>query len=523
MVVHYLAPYGYEAAGPEDWKALPAKHRARLELSLDGHSEASGHTLYGICCKLSHEGGSAAEAPLRLAWSAERRLSQIREGLHDLAKSELGKGYGQAFSDAPFAKRGGPGGTSERLQRWLQTLAQCINEGAARPALVTQVFLFLDAPAQLAHRVSAETLDSGADALAPEGLEASCSSVEAAAAPAATTAQEELKVAELAESVPPTDAAATTDSTKVIEFGAAALPALAESVEEEPYLEPSGPKPWAQFSDIPPGDAATTAGAVAAFLEPYGYLAASLDEWRIHPHQSARKPQLRLAVEGHTKQGGRTLYRVNCRFVARGPPLRLDWVVERQLGQLREELHDVAKAILGTDYLQAFSDAPFAMRAGPSGTTGRLARWLEALATSANQGSASPALVAQVLVFLAPPAPGLAQSSAASARLPLRRSASVEASRRRTSGEGSEGVEAVKRRCRSESPVVSRLACAGGAGNADELSTSDEEGAAWPAEKRYKKLQAWFAELKKVLERKVRRDERARASLQQTILAPAGA
>ena len=54
-------------------------------------------------------------------------------------KNKLGKAYDHIFVSAPFAKRGGLTGTTERLRRWLATLAASVNEGKVSPDLVTSL------------------------------------------------------------------------------------------------------------------------------------------------------------------------------------------------------------------------------------------------------------------------------------------------------------------------------------------------------------------------------------------------
>lgn len=147
-----MRPYGYAVASPERWCVRPSKSPGKptLRLLVTGHTELEGHTFYCLQCWLAVE-----DPPVRLDWTAQRRLLQLREELHDAAKNELGGSYMHVFSKAPFAKRGGPSGTTSRLQVWLETLAACINTGKAPPALVAQVLLFLDAPAQSEHRSAA--------------------------------------------------------------------------------------------------------------------------------------------------------------------------------------------------------------------------------------------------------------------------------------------------------------------------------------------------------------------------------
>lgn len=162
MVAMYLEPYGYAAESAECWRDLPdtCPSRPRLTLALGGHSEQNGHTYYGLECSLSAEASATNATPsLSLTWTAQKRLAQLREELHETVKNELGKTYSEVFASAPFAKRGGWAGTSERLRKWLETLSNCVNEGVAPPVLVAQVLLFLGAPPQSKHESAAEVVE----------------------------------------------------------------------------------------------------------------------------------------------------------------------------------------------------------------------------------------------------------------------------------------------------------------------------------------------------------------------------
>ena len=65
--------------------------------------------IFGVHCELTASGS----ATLSFEWDVQRRLGQLRDSLHNVVKSELCKKYAEFFGDAPFAKRGGLGGTVE--------------------------------------------------------------------------------------------------------------------------------------------------------------------------------------------------------------------------------------------------------------------------------------------------------------------------------------------------------------------------------------------------------------------------
>lgn len=168
FVLKYLALFGYAAADVLKW--APAEEDGpTLAFWLDnigehlGHQEHGGHTWYMVQCDLGPVPGAeppAAGAPLspaggkatgggerHLSWRAPRRLVQLRESLHDPVKDALGRRYAGFFKETPFAKRGGPKGTSLRLRHWLDRLAGLINRRAVSPFITALTLLFLRGPA----------------------------------------------------------------------------------------------------------------------------------------------------------------------------------------------------------------------------------------------------------------------------------------------------------------------------------------------------------------------------------------
>lgn len=137
----FLQQYGYEAVSDECWTTLSngeAEHM--LDISINEHHEVDRHTLYSIDCILILDGLR------RLEWRADRRLTQIRNQLHDPLRKQLSSTYSQIFDSAPFAHRGGPAGTTARLDRWFNALATSINSRACSPGVVSTLLQFLDSP-----------------------------------------------------------------------------------------------------------------------------------------------------------------------------------------------------------------------------------------------------------------------------------------------------------------------------------------------------------------------------------------
>jgi len=267
---------------------------------------------------------------------------------------------------------------------------------------------------------------------------------------------------------------------------------------------------------------------VSLYLAPFGYMVASPEEWRQTPKRSFGTPTLALSVNGHEERGSHTYYDVHCWFVAKKPSLHLEWLAQRRLASLREELHDIVKNELGKSYGDVFGKAPFAKRGGFAGTTLRLQRWLEVLAACVNDGTAPPALVAQVLLFLGAPAqtehhaaageaerPGPARTSDLGDERKSTRNRSSSASRRSNLA----GLEApdpfpeqrLGRAAALQPPPQPRRELPDRGCSSDEgaEATTDDEGvSSWSPEKRragYEKLRDWFKELKRRLESRVKR------------------
>mmetsp|Transcript_127306 Transcript_127306/g.407215 ORF Transcript_127306/g.407215 Transcript_127306/m.407215 type:complete len:462 (+) Transcript_127306:75-1460(+) len=141
--ISYLQALGFKVESDEQWQQPPQESGSMLEFRLDGHARHAEHTWYGIECFIhsSNEHGSSSTQ-----WNAPRRLTQLRMDLHDPIKDSLVDAYPALFGNAPFAKMGGPPGTSSRLRAWLTALAGAFNRGLLSPRVAALVLLFMQAP-----------------------------------------------------------------------------------------------------------------------------------------------------------------------------------------------------------------------------------------------------------------------------------------------------------------------------------------------------------------------------------------
>ncbi|CAE7906503.1 unnamed protein product, partial [Symbiodinium necroappetens] len=142
-VAGFLEGYGYEARADLDvWAQRPGSATAPvMAFEVAGHEERGGHTWYQMKCSLM-----APRSVPALRWKVERRLSSLREELHDRIKDGLGSSYATYFGKTPFALKGGLPGTTARLNLWFGSLAEVVNRGDAQPSVVALLLLFLEAP-----------------------------------------------------------------------------------------------------------------------------------------------------------------------------------------------------------------------------------------------------------------------------------------------------------------------------------------------------------------------------------------
>lgn len=183
-----------------------------------------------------------------------------------------------------------------------------------------------------------------------------------------------------------------------------------------------------------PGPRGLDLKARAAAEEPRQYL------WRFgFGRAEFSNPRLEIAVDGHKEDEGHTWYIINSTLhhgvaetknqgedstsnggkgavssesgavsieseAANGPD-DIQWTCRRRLCDLREELHDRVKELMGPAYSAYFDDTPFARHGGLPGTTARLRSWLTTLAECANTGALNSDIQAFVLRFLEAPVP----------------------------------------------------------------------------------------------------------------------
>lgn len=138
----FLRRYGYLAFGPHTWH--PSQKDSTLSIRITNHAEVDSHTRYHVECSITWPGDDGSHVVH--TWAVEQRLMNFRVDLHDPVKRELASSYKLIFGRAHFARRGGPRGTSARLNRWLQRLAHCINSREVPPVVVALTLVALNAP-----------------------------------------------------------------------------------------------------------------------------------------------------------------------------------------------------------------------------------------------------------------------------------------------------------------------------------------------------------------------------------------
>eukprot|EP00931_Biecheleriopsis_adriatica_P111213 TRINITY_DN85577_c0_g1_i1.p1 TRINITY_DN85577_c0_g1~~TRINITY_DN85577_c0_g1_i1.p1 ORF type:complete len:285 (+),score=51.02 TRINITY_DN85577_c0_g1_i1:25-855(+) len=117
-----------------------------LRISMAGHEEVLGHTMYAISCSLRRPPKEEGEAARIAEWSCQKRLCDLREELHCRIKAEMGSAYAAYFESTPFARHGGVPGTTDRLRSWFGTLAACVNSSQLTGDSLAFLLRFLKAP-----------------------------------------------------------------------------------------------------------------------------------------------------------------------------------------------------------------------------------------------------------------------------------------------------------------------------------------------------------------------------------------
>jgi len=145
-----------QESGWQLWRFGCGPGSAALRISVRGHEEVEGHTWYIIDSHIHQsyvqpqpQDGEEVQpqSPTEIHWSTKKRLCDLREELHSNVKELMGPAYAAYFDSSPFARLGGPPGTTARLRAWLTNLAHCANEGALSACIQAYVLQFLEAPA----------------------------------------------------------------------------------------------------------------------------------------------------------------------------------------------------------------------------------------------------------------------------------------------------------------------------------------------------------------------------------------
>eukprot|EP00440_Ansanella_granifera_P016219 gb/GFBE01017620.1/.p1 GENE.gb/GFBE01017620.1/~~gb/GFBE01017620.1/.p1 ORF type:complete len:254 (+),score=35.96 gb/GFBE01017620.1/:1-762(+) len=134
--LRFLWRFGYERGPPAP----------ELSLTVEGHDEVLGHTMYRIRCSLRRPAKEEGTEVRVSEWACRKRLCDLREELHCRVKDGMGSEYATYFQSTPFARHGGIPGTTDRLRSWLATLAACVNSSQLKGQLLAFLLRFLEAP-----------------------------------------------------------------------------------------------------------------------------------------------------------------------------------------------------------------------------------------------------------------------------------------------------------------------------------------------------------------------------------------
>jgi len=130
-----------------------------MSLEVEQYMEREGHRKYEVRCalrlpesatRINNKKELQVDAlfnVLPLTWSCWKRLYELRENLYEPVKECLGASYDKHFKHAPFALRIGISGTLERLDLWVQRVAELVTEKLLYGRCLALILRFLDAPA----------------------------------------------------------------------------------------------------------------------------------------------------------------------------------------------------------------------------------------------------------------------------------------------------------------------------------------------------------------------------------------
>jgi len=135
-IPYYLQRYGYQAADPDRWvNAATEGIWPNFSIAAKGSYEMFAHTWYCVHVSLKTPGTDLEEG-ISTSWTVPRRLCQFQDGLLEYVKKLPPAVYKEHFRGVPFASRGGPFGTGEKLNGWCAALSAAVNSGQAPPSFV---------------------------------------------------------------------------------------------------------------------------------------------------------------------------------------------------------------------------------------------------------------------------------------------------------------------------------------------------------------------------------------------------
>merc|ERR1712048_47404 len=110
---------------------------------------------------------------------------------------------------------------------------------------------------------------------------------------------------------------------------------------------------------------------------------------------------------------GHKWYQVHCTIKRRDMPYTR-WTAPRRMVQVRGDLHDRVKEMLGENYDTLFEESQLDSRGAPGthtgGATVRLGSWLVKLANMITNGEVPPSVAALTLLFFQAPTLGIEAS-----------------------------------------------------------------------------------------------------------------
>lgn len=380
-IPEYLKSCGYCANDSATWKEPFCSEDQSLQITVTNSTFMAGHTWYFVRYTITI--GDA----VRKQWRVPRRLCHFREGLYDHVVREMPRAVKERyFQSAPFALRGGPPGTGNRLRGWCEALSKFINAGQASPSTLAQCLRW-------GERESSKTwtlAGMSREYTNATNREDTCGMRESTwGNREGRWAGREFSAVSREQSAESGGSNHSGEHVPAMREGTLTSTALGEMEQTSGGVSLRFGTPLHPISH----------SAVSKYLQKFGYQTTDPDSWS-EPFTESNCPNFTLSTKGNYDMLGYTWYFVHVSLSTPdgdwGPGRETSWTVPRRLCHFQDGLLEHVNALPGTVYKQHFKSTSFT-HIGLSASVEKLNRWCSALSGAMNSGQVSPFFVASCL------------------------------------------------------------------------------------------------------------------------------